>query len=154
MSTLSELSSKADYIANRSNQLKAQWQSYRNSLTQAINAQNKKINHELICGDGDDIRFLLFKHFIISIRLSDDFFSHDIIYRLNIASSDEPARFSPFAHAQLSEEGTVDTIPVSNKPAILEHYLAKIAVIYQCLFDALRSNQPISAQLTTLLKLA
>lgn len=151
MSTLSELSSKADYIANRNHQLKAQWHSYQNSLIQAISAKNKKINHELIYSEGDDIRFALFNHFIISIRLSDDFFSRDILYSINIASPDAPARFSTFAHAKLNEQGTVDAIPIGDKPAILDHYLNKIAAIYQCLFDALQGNQPIYPQLEQLL---
>ena len=154
MSTLSELSSKADYIASRNHLLKSQWHRYQNSLLQAVSAQNSSINHQLTHGGGDDIRFTLFDHFIVSIHLSDDFFSRDIVYSLNIAAPGEPARFYAFAHAQLNENGVIDGVAIGDKAAVLEHYLQKIAAIYQCLFDALQSDQPIYPQLEKLLEKA
>jgi formate hydrogenlyase regulatory protein HycA len=151
MSTLSELTSKADYIASRNHLLKSQWHTYQNSLIQAVNALSKKINHEFICGGGDDIRFMLFNHFTVSIHLSDDFFSHEVIYSLNIAPPAEAPRFTAFAQATLSEDGCIDDVIIRDKPAVLDHYLNKISAIYQCLFDALQMKQPVYLQLAKLL---
>ena len=152
MSTLSELTSKADYIASKNSHLKLQWRTYQNSLIQAITHSNKKINHEFSCGEDQDIRFTLFNHFSVSIHLSDDFYSQDIVYSLNMAHSGEEPDFRAFAHATLSEEGRVDgTVDIKDKNAVLEHYLNKISAIYQCIFDSLKTNQPIHSQLDKLL---
>ncbi len=152
MSTLSELTTKADYIASKNNLLKSQWHTYQNSLIQAVTHSNKKINHEFTCGEDQDIRFTLFNHFAVSIHLSDDFYSQDIVYSLNMAGSSEEADFKAFAHARLNEEGRIDgTVDIRDKNAVLEHYLNKISTIYQCLFDSLHSNQPIHQQLEKLL---
>jgi len=151
MSTLSELISKADYIAGRNHLLKSQWHTYRNSLTQAISAINNEINHGFTCGEGNDIRFTLFNHFIVNIQLKDDFFSRDIIYSLNMAPTAEAPRFTAFAQATLSEDGYIDNVVIRDKKAVLDHYLNKISAVYQCLFDALQTNQPIYTQLEKLL---
>jgi formate hydrogenlyase regulatory protein HycA len=152
MSTLSELTTKADYIASKNSHLKSQWRTYQNSLIQAITNSNKKINHEFICGEDQDIRFTLFNHFTISIHLRDDFYSQDIVYSLNMAHSGEEPDFLAFAHATLSEESRVDgAVDIKDKNAVLEHYLNKISAIYQCIFDSLKSNQPIHSGLEKLL---
>jgi len=152
MSTLSELTSKADYIASKNNHLKSQWRTYQNSLIQAITTSNKKINHEFTCGEEQDIRFTLFNHFAVSIHLSDDFYSQDIIYSLNMAPANEEPVFKVFAHARLSEDGHLDAVvDIRDKNAVLEHYLNKISAIYQCLFDSLHNNQPVQPQLEKLL---
>jgi len=152
MSTLSEQTSKADYIASKNSHLKSQWRTYQNNLTQAVTHSNKKINHEFSCGEENDIRFTLFNHFSISIRLSDDFYSQDIVYSLNMAHTGEEPDFKAFAHATLSEEGKVDgTVDIRDKDAVMEHYLNKISAIYQCIFDSLQSHQSIHTQLEKLL---
>lgn len=152
MSTLSELTTKADYIASKNSHLKSQWRTYQNSLIQAVTHSNKKINHEFSCGEDQDIRFTLFNYFTVSIHLSDDFYSQDIVYSLNMAHNGEEPDFKTFAHAALSEEGKIDgTVNIHDKNAVLEHYLNKISAIYQCIYDSLHSNQPIAAQLEKLL---
>ena len=152
VSTLSELTSKADYIASKNSHLKSQWRTYQNSLTQAVTHSNNKINHEFSCGENQDIRFTLFNHFCISIHLSDDFYSQDIVYSLNMAQSGEEPDFQTFAHATLSEEGRVDGgVDIKDKNAVLEHYLNKISAIYQCIFDSLKSNHPIHSELEKLI---
>jgi len=153
MSTLSELTTKADYIASKNSHLKSQWRTYQNSLIQAITHSNKKINHEFSCGEEDqDIRFTLFNHFAVSIQLSEDFYSQDIVYSLNMAQVSDDEDFQPFAHARLTEEGKVDgSVDIKDKNAVLEHYLNKISAIYQCIFDSLQNNQPVHAQLEKLL---
>lgn len=152
MSTLSELTSKADYIASKNNHLKSQWHTYQNSLIQAITTSNKKINHEFTCGEEQDIRFTLFNHFAVSIHLGDSFYSQDIIYSLNMAAGSEEPIFETFACATLSEDGLLDgVVDIRDKNAVQEHYLNKISSIYQCLFDSLHNNQPIHPQLEKLL---
>jgi len=152
MSTLSELTSKADYIASKNNHLKAQWSLYQNSLTQAVTHSNKKINHEVSCGNDQGVCFTLFDYFSVSIDLNDDFYSQDIVYSLNMAPAGEAHDFKTFAHATLSEDGLVDnSVDIKDKNAVLEHYLNKISAIYQCVFDSLKNNQPIHSQLEKLL---
>lgn len=152
MSTLSDLTSKADYIASKNNHLKTQWGLYQNSLIQAITHSNKKINHDFSCGEERGIYFTLFDYYAVSVALSDDFYSQDIVYSLNLAHSNEVDDFKTFAHATLSEEGLVDgLVDIKDKDAVLEHYLNKISAIYQCIFDSLKSNQPIHPQLEKLL---
>lgn len=152
MSTLSDLTRKADYIASKNSHLKAQWNLYQNSLTQAVTLSNKKINHEVSCGEGQGVSFTLFDYFSVNIDLDDDFYSQDIVYRLDIAHGGEAHNFRTFAHATLSEEGLVDnSVDIKDKSAVLEHYLNKISAIYQCIFDSLKSHQPIHSQLEKLL---
>ncbi len=153
MSTLSELATKADYIASKNSQIKSQWHTYQNSLIQAITTLNKKINHEFNCSEVQDIRFVLFNHYAVSIHQGDDFYSQEIIYSLNMAQGHEAADFRVFAQARLSEDGHLDgSVDIHDKNAVLEHYLNKISAIYQCLFDSLRSNQPVHPQLEKLLR--
>lgn len=151
MSTLSELTSKADYIACKNGHLKSQWRTYQNSLIQAITQLNSKINHEFSCGEQQDVRFTLFNHFSVSIHLSDDFYSQKILYSLNMAHDGEQPDFRPFTEASLSEEGWVDrTVDIKDKNAVLEHYLNKISGLYQCIFDALKNDQPVYSELEQL----
>lgn len=118
MSTLSELTSKADYIASKNSHLKSHWRTYQNSLTQAITQLNVQINHAFIYGEEQDLRFTLFNHFIISIHLSDDFYSQELVYRLNMAHGDKQPDFRTFSHATLNEQGWVDsTVDIKDKRA-------------------------------------
>ncbi|MFS2222677.1 formate hydrogenlyase regulator HycA [Pantoea sp. B65] len=155
MSTISELTDKADYIASKNKCLKIHWHTYSNSLTAAITQSNKKINHEFICGDGQDIRFMLFGYFIVRIQLSNDFYSQDIIYSINIAAPDQPDELRQFAHASLGEDGRIDgSVDIRDRNAVLEHYLNNIATIYQCLFDSIHDNHSSYQQLRKLLDVA
>lgn len=103
MSTINELTSQADYIAGKNNRLMAQWQHYHNTLVKAVTTAKQNINHEFICGQGQDIRFTLFNHFTLRIQLSDGFYSRDICYSINLAAPNEDENFAPFAHATLDE---------------------------------------------------
>lgn len=151
MSTLSELASKANYITHKNSQLKSQWRIYQNSLTQAINQSKNKINHEFTCSNTQDIRFILFGHFTVSIHLQDDFYSQHIVYSLNMASGEQPEDFKAFAHATFSEDDHLDSaVDIHDKDAVLEHYLNKITAIYQCIFDSLQTNKSVHTQLEKL----
>lgn len=141
MSTISEVTSQADYIASKSNRLMAQWQTYHSTLIKAVTTTKKKINHQFTYGKEDDLRFVLFNHFTVSIQLSEGFYSRDICYRINLATAHEPENFAAFAHATLDENGNVDEITNNrDTQAVFEHYLDKIAIIYQCLFDSLHDG--------------
>lgn len=95
---------------------------------------------------------MMFNHFSISIHLSDDFYSQDIVYSLNMAQGSDHEDFQAFAHAHLSEDGKVDdSVDIKDTQAVLEHYLNKISAIYQCIFDSLKSHHSIHAQLEKLL---
>ncbi|MFI8416279.1 formate hydrogenlyase regulator HycA [Serratia sp. NPDC078593] len=144
MSTINELTSQADYIASKNNRLMMQWQNYHSTLIKAVTTTKQKINHEFICGQEQDIRFLLFNHFIIRIQLSEGFYSRDICYSINLAAANEEENFAPFAHATLDETGLIDgQINNRDRAAVLEHYLNILAVIYQCLFDSLKGDRAI-----------
>ncbi|WP_129544082.1 formate hydrogenlyase regulator HycA [Serratia sp. 1D1416] len=144
MSRISELTSQADYIAKKSNRLTTQWQTYRNTLTKAVTTKKNKINHKFTFGKDKDLRFVLFNHFTVSIALSEGFYSRDICYRINLAMAHEAENFVPFAHATLDENGNIDDV-INNRDmqAVFEHYLDKIAIIYQCLFDSLHDGHAI-----------
>ncbi|MGK3144113.1 formate hydrogenlyase regulator HycA [Pantoea sp. C2G6] len=152
MSILSELTSQANYIASRNNCLKSQWHTYRTSLVQAVMQENKQINHEFSGSEGRGVHFRLFSHFLLSVQPGEAFHSQEIVYSLNMAKGEATPCFLPFACARLSDDGWVDgMVDIQDKPAVLEHYLNKIAAIYQTLFDALKNNQPVQPQLEKLL---
>jgi formate hydrogenlyase regulatory protein HycA len=144
MSTISEVTSQADYIASKNNRLMAQWQTYHSTLIKAVTTTKKKINHEFTYSQENDLRFILFNHFLVRVQLTDGFYSRDICYSINLASPQEVEHFAPFAHATLGEDGNIDGV-VNNRdmPAVFDHYLNKIAVIYQCLFDSLHDGHAI-----------
>lgn len=145
MTTISELTEKADYIAKKNARLMSQWMTYQNSLVKAVTTSKKKLNHEFTYGHEHDIRFLLFNYFTVSIQLSDDFYSQDINYRINLSSPLEEPRFMTFAHALLDENGKIDgDIDNNDLDAVLNHYLNKIDIVYQSLFDSLQDNHPIN----------
>ncbi|TCV99266.1 formate hydrogenlyase regulatory protein HycA [Biostraticola tofi] len=141
MSTINEVTSQADYIAAQRSRLSAQWQAYHRTLINGITHSKIIHNHELICGHNHDARFLLFDHFMIRIQLNDDFYSRDICYCINVATPDQAERLLPFAHATLDENGTIDgSVNNRDTQAVTEHYLMKISVIYQCLFNSMHDN--------------
>lgn len=144
MSKIQQVTSQADYIASMNHRLMAQWQTYHNTLIKAVTTNKNNINHEFTYSAEGDLRFVLFNHFIVRIQLSDDFYSRDICYSINLAKADEAEKFAPFAHATLDENGNIDgTVNNHNMQAVLDHYLDKIAVIYQCLYDALHNDRSI-----------
>lgn len=77
--TIWEISEKADYIAQRHQQLQDQWHLYCNSLVQGSPLQSPSSPRHELCGAGD-MRFVLFGHFTIYVTLADTFNSHTIEY--------------------------------------------------------------------------
>ncbi|WON78632.1 formate hydrogenlyase regulator HycA [Serratia sp. UGAL515B_01] len=144
MSKIHEVTRQADYIASMNHCLKTQWQTYHKTLTKAVTTSKININHRFTYSQEGDLRFLLFNYFIVRIQLGDDFYSRDICYSINLAKSHEAENFAPFAHAMLDENGNIDgEVNSHDMQAVLDHYLDKIAVIYQCLYDSLHNDHAI-----------
>lgn len=61
--TIWEISEKADYIAQRHQQLQDQWHLYCNSLIQGITLSKARLHHAMSCAAQGDMRFVLFGHF-------------------------------------------------------------------------------------------
>lgn len=95
--------------------------------------------HEL-CGAGD-MRFVLFGHFTIYVTLAETFNSHTIEYYVETKEGDRHC----IARAQLMADGMVDG-HVSNRDRqqVLEHYLEKIAPVYNGLYAAVEHDRPVN----------
>lgn len=120
--TIWEISEKAEYIAQRHQQLQDQWHLYCNSLVQGITLSKARLHHAMSCAAQGDMRFVLFGHFIINVTLADNFNSHTIEYYLETKDGEKQC----IAKAQLMADGMVDG-HVSNRDRqqVLEHYLEK-----------------------------
>lgn len=152
MSTLNDLVAQSEYIADKKCRLENQWHSYHSTLIRAVTLSNKKINHQFTCSIDNDIRFKLFNHFTVCIHLDNGFYNQNIAYRINLNDASEAEQFLTFAHATLDENNKIDEqIDINNQQEVFQHYLNKIQPIYQCIFDALQSKQPITAALKKLL---
>ncbi|WP_455426434.1 formate hydrogenlyase regulator HycA [Dryocola sp. LX212] len=137
-----ELSEKAEYIADRHQRLLAQWQHYGNTLIQGITLSKAKLHHAVGCNPDDDVRFFLFDHFVIHIRLAEGFNSHTIEY--NIEKRDGSDKIL-IAEAILDDDGRVDgSISNRNRELVLEHYLEKIRPVYDSLYRAVHDDAPLS----------
>lgn len=139
--TIWEISEKADYIAQRHQQLQEQWHLYCNSLVQGITLSKARLHHATSCAAQGDMRFVLFGHFTINVTLADTFNSHTIEYYVETKEGEKQC----IAKAQLMADGMVDG-HVSNRDRqqVLEHYLEKIASVYDSLYTAVETNSPVN----------
>ena len=139
--TIWELSEKADYIADRHRQHQEQWHTYCNSLVQGITLSKARLHHAMSCAAQGDMRFVLFGHFTIFVTLAESFNSHTIEYYVETKEGEKQC----IAKAQLMADGMVDG-HVSNRDRqqVLEHYLEKIAPVYNGLYAAVEHDQPIN----------
>lgn len=140
--TIWEISEKADYIAQRHRRLQDQWRIYCNSLVQGITLSKARLHHAMSCAPDKDLCFVLFEHFTIYVTLADGFNSHTIEYYVETKDSEEKQLI---AQAQLTIDGKVDE-HVSNRDReqVLEHYLEKIASVYDSLYTAVETNTPVN----------
>lgn len=138
--TIWEISEKADYIAQRHQQLQEQWHLYCNSLVQGITLSKARLHHAMSCAAQGDMRFVLFGHFTIYVTLADSFNSHTIEYYVETKEGEKQR----IAQAQLMADGMVDG-HVSNRDRqqVLEHYLEKIAPVYNSLYTAVEHDLPV-----------
>ena len=139
--TIWEISEKADYIAQRHQQLQDQWHHYCNSLVQGITLSKARLHHAMSCAAQGDMRFVLFGHFTVFVTLADSLNSHTIEYFVENKEGEKHC----IAQAQLMADGMVDGY-VSNRDRqqVLEHYLEKIASVYDSLYTAVETNSPVN----------
>ena len=135
-----KISEKADYIAQRHQSLQEQWQHYCNSLVQGITLSKARLHHAMSCAAQEDLCFVLFGHFMIYVTLADNFNSHTIQYFVETKEGEREL----IAQAQLMADGMVDG-HVSNRDRqqVLEHYLEKIAPVYNNLYSAVEHDLPV-----------
>ncbi|HEM6816241.1 TPA: formate hydrogenlyase regulator HycA [Citrobacter koseri] len=140
--TIWEISEKADYIAQRHHRLLDQWRIYCNSLVQGITLSKARLHHAMSCAPDKDLCFVLFEHFTIYVTLADGFNSHTIEYYVETKDGEDNQLI---AQAQLTIDGLVDE-KVSNRDReqVLEHYLEKIASVYDSLYTAVENNRPVN----------
>ena len=144
--TIWEISEKADYIAQRHQQLHDQWQRYCNALVQGITLSKARLHHAMSCTSEEDLCFVLFGHFTIYVTLADSFNSHTIEYFVENKEGEKHC----IAQAQLMADGMVDGY-VSNRDRqqVLEHYLEKIAPVYNGLYTAVEHDLPVDLKQLT-----
>ena len=137
-----EISEKADYIAQRHQQLQDQWHLYCNSLVQGITLSKARLHHAMSCAPDKDLCFVLFEHFTIYVALAEGFNSHTIEYYVETKNGDDRRLI---AQATLGSDGTIDgRISNRDREQVLEHYLEKIATVYDSLYTAVENNMPVN----------
>lgn len=139
--TIWELSEKADYIADRHHQHQEQWHTYCNSLVQGITLSKARLHHAMSCAPDKELCFVLFGHFQVYVALAEGFNSHTIEYYVESKNGDDKRLI---AQATLDAEGVIDgRISNRSREAVLEHYLAIIATVYDRLYEAMERDQPV-----------
>ena len=140
--TIWEISEKADYIAQRHRRLQDQWHIYCNSLVQGITLSKARLHHAMSCAPDKELCFVLFEHFRIYVTLADGFNSHTIEYYVETKDGEDKQRI---AQAQLSLDGMIDgKVNIRDREQVLEHYLEKIAGVYDSLYTAIENNVPVN----------
>lgn len=140
--TIWEISEKADYIADRHRRQQDHWHTYCNSLVQGITLSKARLHHAMSCAAEKDLCFVLFEHFHISVTLAEGFNSHTIEYYVESRGGSDKHLI---AKAQLSADGQVDgRISNRDREKVLEHYLEKIAPVYNGLYTAIERDLPVS----------
>lgn len=143
--TIWEISEKADYIAGRHHLLQEEWRSYCNALVQGITLSKARLHHAIGCAPEQQLCFELFGHFTVTVSLTGGFNGHTIEYAIaNKDGSDKRL----IAKAQLTSDGKVDgVISTHDREKVLEHYLEKIATVYDSLYAAMENDTPINLSL-------
>lgn len=139
--TIWEISEKADYIAQRHRRLQDQWHIYCNSLVQDHPLESAPASRNELRA-GKDLCFVLFEHFRIYVALADGFNSHTIEYYVETKDGEDKQLI---AQAQLDIDGKVDErVNNRDREQVLEHYLEKIASVYDSLYTAVETNSPVN----------
>ena len=141
---VSELTEKSLYIHDKNEKLMAQWALYKSSLIKAATSSKLKIFHEFSCGDGDSVNFTVFDHFMVEVKLADEFYSKKSQYGLRMNDEQGEDHFVEISHSTIDENGLIDgTVNNRSMDAVLEHYLDKIHDLYETLYQAMNTNQPV-----------
>ncbi|EKM0373855.1 formate hydrogenlyase regulator HycA [Cronobacter turicensis] len=138
---LSELSQKAEFIADRHRALQTHWHTYCNTLVQAITLSRQKLHHSLGCEPQNGLCFFLFEHFAIRVEQAEGFHSRTINYLIARRDGSEETLL---ATAQLDAKGMLDgAVDIRDRDRVLAHYLDKIGALYDGLYDAVQHDTPL-----------
>ncbi|HDI3031726.1 TPA: formate hydrogenlyase regulator HycA [Cronobacter turicensis] len=138
---LSELSQKAEFIADRHRALQTHWHTYCNTLVQAITLSRQKLHHSLGCEPQNGLCFFLFEHFAIRVEQAEGFHCRTINYLIARRDGNEETLL---ATAQLDAKGMLDgAVDIRDRERVLAHYLDKIGALYDGLYDAVQHDTPL-----------
>ncbi|UXY11930.1 formate hydrogenlyase regulator HycA [Kosakonia sp. ML.JS2a] len=140
--TIWEISEKADFIAGRHHRLQEEWRHYCNTLVQGITLSKARLHHAIGCAPEQQLCFVLFEHFTLSVTLVGGFNGHTIEYAIAGKDGGEPR---VIAQAQLSSDGLIDgVINNRDREKVLNHYLDAIADVYNNLYAAMETDSPVT----------
>ncbi|MGY5955700.1 formate hydrogenlyase regulator HycA [Kosakonia sp. BK9b] len=140
--TIWEMSEKADYIAGRHHRLQEAWRDYCNTLVQGITLSKARLHHTIGSAPEHQLCFALFEHFTVSITLTGGFNGHTIEYALASKDGSAPRLIG---EAKITCEGLIDgVINNRDREKVLEHYLGKIADVYNNLYTAMETDSPVT----------
>ncbi|ELY3801044.1 formate hydrogenlyase regulator HycA [Cronobacter sakazakii] len=138
---LSELSQKAEFIADRHRALQTHWHTYCNTLVQAITLSRQKLHHSLGCEPQNGLCFFLFEHFAIRVEQAEGFHCRTINYLIARRDGSEETLL---ATAQLDTKGLLDgVVDIRDRERVLAHYLDKIGALVDGLYDAVQQDTPL-----------
>ncbi|ELY9425046.1 formate hydrogenlyase regulator HycA [Cronobacter dublinensis] len=138
---LSELSQKAEFIADRHRCLQAHWHTYCNTLVQAITLSRQKLHHSLGCEPQNGLCFFLFEHFAIRVEQAEGFHCRTINYLIARRDGRDETLL---ATAQLDTQGRLDgAVDIRDREKVLAHYLDHIGAVYDGLYDAVQHDVPL-----------
>ncbi|MBR9956829.1 formate hydrogenlyase regulator HycA [Cronobacter sakazakii] len=138
---LSELSQKAEFIADRHRALQTHWHTYCNTLVQAITLSRQKLHHSLGCEPQNGLCFFLFEHFAIRVEQAEGFHCRTINYLIARRDGSEETLL---ATAQLDAKGLLDgVVDIRDRERVLAHYLDKIGALVDGLYDAVQQDMPL-----------
>ncbi|EOE5653471.1 formate hydrogenlyase regulator HycA [Cronobacter sakazakii] len=138
---LSELSQKAEFIADRHRALQTHWHTYCNTLVQAITLSRQKLHHSLGCEPQNGLCFFLFEHFAIRVEQAEGFHCRTINYLIARRDGSEETLL---ATAQLDAKGLLDgVVDIRDRERVLAHYLDKIGALVDGLYDAVQRDTPL-----------
>ena len=138
---LSELSQKAEFIADRHRALQTHWHTYCNTLVQAITLSRQKLHHSLGCEPQNGLCFFLFEHFAIRVEQAEGFHCRTINYLIARSDGSEETLL---ATAQLDAKGLLDgVVDIRDRERVLAHYLDKIGALVDGLYDAVQQDTPL-----------
>ncbi|EPD3814469.1 formate hydrogenlyase regulator HycA [Cronobacter dublinensis] len=138
---LSELSQKAEFIADRHRCLQAHWHTYCNTLVHAITLSRQKLHHSLGCEPQNGLCFFLFEHFAIRVEQAEGFHCRTINYLIARRDGRDETLL---ATAQLDTQGRLDgAVDIRDREKVLAHYLDHIGAVYDGLYDAVQHDAPL-----------
>lgn len=138
---LSELSQKAEFIADRHRALQTHWHTYCNTLVQAITLSRQKLHPSLGCEPQNGLCFFLFEHFAIRVEQAEGFHCRTINYLIARRDGSEETLL---ATAQLDAKGLLDgVVDIRDRERVLAHYLDKIGALVDGLYDAVQQDTPL-----------